>query len=279
MQGRSRTLKDKMRKVSKLASKSALIVLFTTCLAYLAMKAPAIHSDYIRRSVQAKVYKIQASANSGGGTGFAVTAPSGANYIISNAHVCEGVLKETQNNKVLIRDDKGSLIKRSVIDISDSSDLCLIEGLPGVTGLKVAGAPDIGEQIAVVGHPLLMPVAVSRGDIMGTREAQFPEFIMPLHDHLLDAMFETKEDKCDKPKNRIERITLKTPFGKVRARLCTTVISNVYITNAIVFPGNSGSPVVDWYGHVVGVLFASDNTTHWGCVVNNADLVDFLRYY
>jgi S1-C subfamily serine protease len=268
-----------MKKVPKIDPKPILSMLLIPCLVYLAMKAPVVHSDYVRKKVQAKVYKIQSSPNSGGGTGFAVTAPSGISYIVSNAHVCEAVLKETANNKVLIRDDKGSLIKRSVIDISDESDLCLIEGLPGVTGLKVTSAPDIGDEIAIVGHPLLMPLAVSRGDVMGEREVQFTEYVMSLNDHLLDAMFNTRNEKCDNPKNRIQKIMLATPFGKVKARLCTTVISDVYITNAVVYPGNSGSPAVDWYGNVVGVLFASDDRTHWGCVISNKDLTRFLRYY
>ncbi len=49
-----------------------------------------------------------------------------------------------------------------------------------------------------------------------------------------------------------------------------------YRTTAVSLPGNSGSPVVDYKGNVIGVLFAGDSEVHWGLVITLDDVRDFL---
>ena len=63
-----------------------LAVIGTTV--YIAARAPELHGQWLRHSVGSKVYTIKDTVVSGGGTGFAIQAPSGASYILTNDHVC-----------------------------------------------------------------------------------------------------------------------------------------------------------------------------------------------
>ena len=84
-------------------------------------------------------------------------------------------------------------------------------------------------------------------------------------------------------KNKIEEKTVmgfsETGIVVAKIKLCTTITKNAYQTNMIMHPGNSGSPVVDKLGRVIGVAFAIDGRTNYGYIVNLQDLKDFLARY
>jgi S1-C subfamily serine protease len=50
-------------------------------------------------------------------------------------------------------------------------------------------------------------------------------------------------------------------------------------TNIVIFGGSSGSPVVDFFGRLVGVVFAGDNRTNYGYLVPIRYITDFLSAY
>src|SRR5271157_4158594 len=117
------------------------------------------HRQWLRNKVASKVFEIRGGIehSSGGATGFAIKGLSGMSYIITNAHVCEEVLRETKSQNLLFVKKDGHLLKRRVLEIFDTTDLCLIEGWPGVEGLSVGKDLDIGSVVYEVGHPHLMP--------------------------------------------------------------------------------------------------------------------------
>lgn len=268
-------LKNKLKVLSAIT----MALLAVASAGYLMIKMPETHGSFLRNKVGSKTYMIKGNSKSGGGTGFSIIAPSGESYIMTNAHVCDHSLKVTSiPGTVLVVTPEGA-IRRRVIEVSDKTDLCLIEGVPNEKGLSVGSRPNLGEIVAVVGHPHLRPLSISRGEIVGQTDVSILEFVFSTGSPLLDAMLEAKEASCDLPKNAIVSVSESDPFlGEINLKLCLTVTKNAYMSTAVIFPGNSGSPVVDFWGRVIGVAFASDNT-NWAMIVSLEDIKDLLSRY
>jgi S1-C subfamily serine protease len=257
-----------LRSILVVAVGSATLLMTATLL----LKMDEFHNLYLRSVVGDKVYMVKGKMNGGGGTGFAVQAPSGQSYVVTNSHVCEGVLRQTADpaaNQVIVVTPTGPMVRR-ILQNSDTTDLCIIEGIPGVTGLQLGEMLMNGEFAFVVGHPLLRPLTVTRGEIVGKMDVT-----------ILDHFMEDGEDdaKCSKPKNLILHTEIDF-FGiiKIPVKVCLVITKAATMTTATIFPGNSGSPLVDWMGNIVGVAFASDNT-NWGIAVSLSDLRSFLSHY
>jgi len=161
----------------------------------------------------------------GGGTGFEVIAPSGKIYTLTNRHVCEALA----NNAVVDH----RLVPLRIIDISNKTDLCLLEPLTGREALTVSQTPIMPhEDIFVWGYGHLQPLTRSLGEYVG-----------PYSDTVL---YVEHPDYC----------------------------------TAHILPGNSGSPVLNSEGDVIGVVFAS------GAIIDNRalcvplkDIQEFLSVY
>lgn len=247
----------------------------------ISLRAPEMHNHWLRTKVGSKVYTIRDSAHSGGGTGFAIKAPSGVSYILTNDHVC-GVSSDKQT--VLVTDEEGNGIRRRIIAHDDSSDLCLIEGLPSVQGLSLAGSEaSVGDTMIAVGHPHLLPLTLSKGEFIGKKDVQIMMGIISVTNPESGEVMPIPPEKggmtaeqCAMPKNKIVEIPY--IFG-IMIRACMVNIHDAYQTNVQVLPGNSGSPVVNFWGNVEAVVFASDDSVFWGSFISLYDIRYFLRNY
>lgn len=270
-------LQSLFRNAKQLAISALSIAMILGSAAYLVIKAPEIHGIYLRETVGAKSFKIQGRLDGGGGTGFAMKAASGQSYIVTNSHVCEGALSQSEDKtSLLVVKDDGTSMRRRILENSDFTDLCLLEGLPGVEGLSLGNEPGLGETSYIVGHPRLRPLSVSKGEIVGRQDVEILDYILPgnpLIDTFAPQM--VKDGKCDLPKNQLVEVN-SPDIGLVR--ICLNVTKASYMSTILIFPGNSGSPMVDMWGRVQGVAFASDGTS-WGYVVSRADLAKFLSRY
>lgn len=233
--------------------------LFAIALGYIILKVPELHYSYIRNHTENALVRVTEATGTHGGTGVHVTAPSGKTYILTNSHVCTAVESNGQAN-VFRFEEEPVLVK--IIENSDFTDLCLIEGLPGVSGLTIGSETEIGRIVSVIGHPLMSPTTVSRGEITGTSTAQVLQSIMGA------------DDKCDLPKNKIVEIDLF--FFKARA--CIIEIE-ANMSNIVILPGNSGSPLVDFYGRVIGLAFAGNDSSNWGWFITLTDIHKFIGKY
>jgi S1-C subfamily serine protease len=246
----------------------------------LAVKAPEIHSSWIRSKVGSKVYVVR--GEHGQGTGFAIKAPSGQSYILTNDHIC-GVSKDGLN--ILVIGNDGEPLNRRIIARSQHTDLCLIEGMPGTSGLSLGSEPSIGQVVAAVGHPAGYALTMSRGEIIqredvimmqGPISFQNPESgqweLVPAEQGGI------LEKQCQLPKNETRIIDVDQFFFVVKVKFCLIVTREAMWTNMLIQPGSSGSPVVNFWGNVIGVAFAGDQAM-WGIVVNRHDIIEFLRLY
>lgn len=229
---------------------------------HLIIITPQMRRNFIRKYVGSKVVEIVKTKDGkpiGGGTGFGIKAPSGREYIMTNAHVCSAFKDEDPT--VLL--PNGSMVKRKILSISDTTDLCLIEGVTGLGALELGKSVYIGETIMIVGHPLLMPLAVTEGDIIDTRIQEIGLGIIGI---------DVQESECHQPKNKI--VNQEFGFFGVLPVCMEEIMS--YQTTAVSLPGSSGSPVVNTLGQVIGVNFAGDGMVHWGLSVPLQDIKTFL---
>lgn len=152
-------------------------------------------------------------------TGFQVEAESGKMYIMTNRHVCDG-LRSYEDSKIMWENIEGKFGYVSVVYRDEKADLCLLEPAEGLKPLGVAGKILSKEKLALVGHP-------------GGRGLTYEEGFYV-------------ENK---------KIRLRNYCYEDRLRFCYITYASNHLNN-IAYPGNSGSPVMDFFGNVVGVLFA-----------------------
>jgi S1-C subfamily serine protease len=225
-------------------------------------KYPQLHHTYIRHYVGDKVVSITNEQGNHGGTGSHVKTPHGNVVILTNAHVCNGV---SENGQVFVTTEDGIKMPRRILQVSNWTDLCVIEGVPGYSGLSTT-EPFKDEHVYLVGHPLLMPLMINEGEI------QFSG-IIDVFDHEMNP--NDDNDKCNLPKNKIISIDA----GFFEAKFCVIEIDS-YTSNIVSLPGNSGSPVVDGRGNLVAVNFAGmSNAPNWGSFVTYPDIVKFIAPY
>ena len=287
-------LKDKMsgagsrlmrggRKTLELAVEYVMTLAMFAIVGLAVLKAPEIQNAWYHVSVGSKVYMIRDSVRTGGGTGFAVKAPSGESYILTNDHVCE---VSRDGRTVLVTGPDGQSMRRNIIAHDENSDLCLIEAMPGVEGLDIAwNTPTPGDIIRVVGHPRLMPTHVSTGEMTGQQTIKVDLGPISVVNPKTGAIEQIDPEEggvlpeqCMLPKHSQEDVELDYMFFKLKVKFCVLTVENAYTTSVVIHPGNSGSPVINFWGNVVGVVFAADGT-NWGRMVPLHDVKRFLSHY
>jgi hypothetical protein len=222
------------------------------------LKAPELHKTWLRHKLSGEVVMITNKTLNSGGSGVHVKLPSGEVAILTNGHVC--AIKDSEN-MLWVSQEGNDAIPRRVIQISDYTDLCLVQPLPGHNGLRVGYGPYLGEHLYTMGHPHLLPNTLLEGDILGQSN-------IGIIDHF-------SQDDCDLPKNKKGDVSLGL-FGSIP--VCYLYIP-AYSSTITSLPGSSGSPAVDASGRLQGLIFAGDTAANWGFLVTNEDIRTFLRNY
>lgn len=250
-----RSIKDTAKLTFKLTSVLILVLLAS-------FSANILHEKYIESKVGDSTVFIrspQGASHQGMATGFEVKGKSGKIYTLTNAHVC-GLQKD---GLVMIQDklNSGRLIPRRVLEVYQENDLCLVEGMDNYQALDLADSLDVGDLVTSVGYPLGQAMNISSGRVKSFGKVTILE---P----------EVKAEDCNGAHEKV--ITINTIFGPLE--FCS-IERYAAQTDVPTFPGNSGSPLVNIYGNVVGIMFASDNETHWGDAVDLTFIKDLLKAY
>lgn len=215
-----------------------------------------IKDSYYRDYVGDAVVRIMNLEKSGGGSGFHVEAKSGKTYILTNAHVCEVATE----GKLLVERNGEEMI-RNIIKVYEQHDLCLIEAMPEPEGvLEIASSIDQGDDIVLVGHPGLRNLTLSQGEFIGQ------DIIEMINSKAL------KKEQCTG--KWIENPMFIFFYGREALCIESFVTSAI---SAVAYGGNSGSPVVNKYGNVVGVLFAGSSQPTDSHMVPLNNVKDFLK--
>jgi S1-C subfamily serine protease len=200
------------------------------------MLTPQAHNQYLRYEVGTSVVQVL-SPNGGGGTGFAVQGDSGTEYIMTNKHVCEVADK----GWLIVKPSNGDTLFKRVLYKDNKHDLCLIEGDKRLAPLEIGNSLYKGESMYIVGHPGLRQLTVSEGEFIGYHITK-----------LLDQVEEREQCRGDIIElSPLEQYLYGMEFACIRSY-------QSYATTAVAYGGNSGSPVVNKWGNVIGVLFAGN---------------------
>lgn len=226
-------------------------------LGILLLALSAIHVNVISES-EIKENVVKLTGARGLCSGEQVIAASGKTYILTAAH-CKGLATD---GSILVHTEDGRHLNRRIIMEDDRSDLLLLEGVPGLSGLSIASSLDRWEHERTYTHG--RGFDTYRTDGMNVQDKQQVAFILGEPSTCLNM-----------PKYRI--VEMGSFFG-ITFQVCIMEM-NESVTTAKIVPGSSGGPVVNDSGQLVGVASAGDNDGAFGYLVRLQDIQLFLSNF
>jgi len=238
------------------------VVFLIATIVFTVLLADRTHKEYLEHVIGQEIVFIKSTPESklkGSATGFHIKARSGNIVLVTNAHVCE---MADSNNIVLIQDKKysGRLVPRRVLEVYKDNDLCVVEPLPGYKGLVRADNLSVGEPVWSIGYPLGESLNISSGRV---KDFGLTSFIV-----------NTPLDRCQGGNLTKKEVMM---FFYVTT-VCVATYESIQ-TDVATYGGNSGSPLLNIWGNVVGVIFASNVRTAWGRAVPLNHLNKLLEAY
>lgn len=183
--------------------------------------------------IRARVIRLEGEG--GACSGVQVHSPSGANYILTAAH-CEVIADSHNNIYASIEDSRP--IPRKILEVSDKSDLMLLEGMPDLKGVDLATDSPIHESYSAFTHGARQPTHRADGEYLGVQSIQ-----------LLKGYVTSPEDEAACTKDPRQKV--------VQGMYCVLEISEMASTIKVE-PGSSGGPIVDKSMHLVGIVSAGN---------------------
>lgn len=213
-----------IKKILKIKLKILRILLLASLILLISAYSERAHERFLYEYKGSSVVKLMPLFGDGSGTGFQIISSSGKQFTMTNRHVCDGLKNRNMGiDDVQWQDVEGNKGIIKIIYRDEKADLCLLEGIKSLRALKPAKSFKLKEKIALIGHP-------------GGRGLSYET-----------GFFVEKKD-----------ITISSYCYKNIKKFCYIKYKTNHI-NTIAYPGNSGSPVLDFFGNVVGVLFAGSN--------------------
>lgn len=239
----------------KRRNKLKITLAFLTGLAVALMVAPKTAADVGERLLRERgdsIVELTPLENEqSGATGFELQLPTGRQVTVTNAHVC---LLAGPNGQLRAHFENGQARPIRVLEISDKTDLCVMEGIPALPPLMMAGQFSRFNRIFVLGHPYLHPLTLSMG--------------YPTSYTGIDVQADLSAEACTGEMYHVD------PF---EGGCIESVVA--FESSAVIYPGNSGSPVMNGSGEVVGVMFAGNGRTNYGAFIDLEDLQKFVAAY
>ncbi len=223
-----------INQITAFTARTSLVALFVFIAGTAALVA-FLNPAFTEKSI----VKVLSLNGEGGGTGFIARTPRGK-VIVTNDHVCA----VSKGGYVRIDADDGTPSLKRIIKRSYVRDLCLVEGIDRPPLTIANRNPARFDRVNVLGHPGLRPVAPASGVYTGMG-------LVPL------ASSPNADETCPETAE-----VVRTVFGSY----CVQYMDLGYTTVPIM-PGNSGSPITNTDGEVIGVINSADSVGNQGMFI------------
>lgn len=216
------------------------------------------HLSYLRYLGKNTV--LLRNSTGAGATGFIIKGKSGKYHIMTNGHVCG-----LQEDGKLFAIYQGDVYVVTVESKYPYNDLCSVSAPSKInSSFKIARSRVYGESAYAIGHPLLEPLTVAVGELSGRVVIQ------------ILAGYNIPKDECSGPTYEFnDSLNPLAAFFGIKS-VCIRHLEADASTLSIQ-PGNSGSPIVNIYGHVIGVAFAANESGTRSYIVPLSNLVSFIE--
>ena len=133
----------------KFLCKTVLFSAVSFCLVFLYFYSADIYEYYLIDHIQNRVVLVGNKTMTSHGTGFFIKGNSGNTYILTNAHVCQ----ISEDGIIYVQTKDMKPLPRRILKISETSDLCIVEPVPGISALSFAKDYNKFETVSSFGFP------------------------------------------------------------------------------------------------------------------------------
>lgn len=207
-------------------------------LAIATFSAPNLYFKMLRAYVGPSVYLMTSPGVPRGSGTGFVVDYEDKQFLITNSHVCG-----LQLDGKLLAKSRADSFDYSVIKIlkdDPEHDICVLEAPENASGLSLHNGFDIGDTVHVLGHPIGYPLHRNSGEI-------------------------------------ITQIMIQIDYSR-NIFIPEIRLMDAFQLAATISPGNSGSPVVNHFGQVIGIIFAGSSiNSYTAFFIHARHIIDDLK--
>jgi S1-C subfamily serine protease len=195
-----------------------------------------------------KIYRV-AISDRFVATAFAVRTKSGVK-LATAGHVCDGLMDPKipkELSTTAASDDKAITVflRKEDFVLSGTSDFCVLASMPDSTpAFKIYQGSSSSMDVWSIGYPAGLPLSAVKGHVSGFTDVEMPS--------------ERPKELCEGEAYSWKSVMRMTMFGPMMWSGCMFK-TDMLASTLTVAPGNSGSPVLNNNGELVGVISALDN--------------------